>query len=253
MEFTGLGLNSNDKALVEALKKVIIERNLLDQKISLFGEKIGNWNNTEGLVFSLEKILSPTSYDKIWYRSITYRNLDVFNKFNKKRSLNPDLYLEYYCNCSDQIHDNLGKDLISSIYKHLPDKEKLINEPLACNLFKTYFNRIYYNWSGENNTNKHRDVVAMIGSTRFQNTFIEKCWELSAKGFVVTLPNFRPATQMAKGFDIPEEILEDIGFKRIDMADKVYVVNEDGYIGDSTRKEIAYAKSIGKNIKYMEE
>lgn len=252
MGLTGLELNSKDNALREALKMVIVERNLLDQKINLFGEKIGNWNNAEGLVFSLEKMWNPSSYyEKICYRVVTYKNLDMFNKFNKKE-LNADSYLGYTCNYSGQ-HDNLGEYLVSSIYKHLPDKEEYANEPPACNLFKTYFNRIYYNWSGENNSNEHRDVVAMIGSTRFQNTFIEKCWELSAKGFVVTLPNFRPATQMAKGFDIPEDILEDIGYKRIDMADKVYVVNEDGYIGSSTKKEIEYAKEMGKNIKYMEE
>lgn len=108
-------------------------------------------------------------------------------------------------------------------------------------------------WSGKCNSKGKREVIAMIGSTRFQNTFIEKCWEFSALGYIVTLPNFRPASMMAKGFDIPEDILEDIGFERVNMADKVYVINEDGYIGSSTRKEIDYAKSLGLDIKYMED
>ena len=33
---------------------------------------------------------------------------------------------------------------------------------------------------------------------------------------------------------------------------EVFVVNVDGYIGESTRKEIEYAKSQGKPVRYME-
>lgn len=98
-----------------------------------------------------------------------------------------------------------------------------------------------------------REVVVMIGSTRFQNSFIEEAWNLTKEGKIVWLPNFRPSTMMSKGFDIPEEELEDIGFNKIDIADSVFVVNEDGYIGSSTSKEIEHAKSINKPIRYMVE
>ena len=98
-----------------------------------------------------------------------------------------------------------------------------------------------------------REVVVMIGPTRFQDSFIEEAWKLTKEGKIVWLPNFRPSTMMSKGFDIPEEELEDIGFSKIDMADSVYVVNEEGYVGSSTSKEIEHAKSIGKPIKYMVE
>jgi len=32
----------------------------------------------------------------------------------------------------------------------------------------------------------------------------------------------------------------------------VFVINRDGYIGESTRNEINYAESLGKPIKYLE-
>ena len=38
---------------------------------------------------------------------------------------------------------------------------------------------------------------------------------------------------------------------KIDIADGIYVVNVDGYIGSSTRSEIEYAKKNGKEILYL--
>lgn len=48
-------------------------------------------------------------------------------------------------------------------------------------------------------------------------------------------------------------MLDDMHKRKIDMADEIYVINKDGYIGSSTRSEIQYAKDTGKKIKYMEE
>lgn len=40
--------------------------------------------------------------------------------------------------------------------------------------------------------------------------------------------------------------------RKIDICDEVFILNVGGYIGESTRSEINYAKSIGKPIKYLE-
>jgi hypothetical protein len=48
-------------------------------------------------------------------------------------------------------------------------------------------------------------------------------------------------------------MLDDIHKRKIDMADAIYVINKDGYIGSSTRSEIAYAVRTGKQIIYMED
>ena len=40
--------------------------------------------------------------------------------------------------------------------------------------------------------------------------------------------------------------------RKIDMADEIFVINVDGYIGESTKSEIEYAKAVGKNISYLE-
>jgi hypothetical protein len=46
--------------------------------------------------------------------------------------------------------------------------------------------------------------------------------------------------------------LDELHFRKIDLADWILILNYDGYIGESTRKEIEYARSIGKIIRYLE-
>ena len=36
------------------------------------------------------------------------------------------------------------------------------------------------------------------------------------------------------------------------MSDEIYVINFEGYIGESTKSEIEYAKANGKKISYLE-
>ena len=48
-------------------------------------------------------------------------------------------------------------------------------------------------------------------------------------------------------------MLDDMHKRKIDMADEVYVINVGGYIGDSTRSEIEYARKTGKKVRYLEQ
>lgn len=50
-----------------------------------------------------------------------------------------------------------------------------------------------------------------------------------------------------------KEMLDDMHKRKIDMADAIYVINVGGYIGESTRSEIDYAKRNGKEVRYLEE
>ena len=49
-----------------------------------------------------------------------------------------------------------------------------------------------------------------------------------------------------------QELLDDMHKRKIDMADEIFVINVGGYIGDSTRSEIQYAKMNGKKVNYLE-
>ncbi|MBQ3512261.1 MAG: hypothetical protein IJA32_00470 [Lachnospiraceae bacterium] len=39
-------------------------------------------------------------------------------------------------------------------------------------------------------------------------------------------------------------------YRKIDLSDGIYVVNIDGYIGESVKKEIVYAEELGKEVLY---
>ncbi len=47
-------------------------------------------------------------------------------------------------------------------------------------------------------------------------------------------------------------MLDDMHKRKIDMADEIFVINVDGYIGDSTRSEIEYAIKTGKGVVYLQ-
>ena len=49
-----------------------------------------------------------------------------------------------------------------------------------------------------------------------------------------------------------KEMLDDMHKRKIDMADEIFVINVGGYIGESTRSEIAYAEKNGKKVNYLE-
>jgi hypothetical protein len=50
-----------------------------------------------------------------------------------------------------------------------------------------------------------------------------------------------------------KDMLDRQHLAKIDLADEIFVINVGGYIGDSTRREIAYAEFKGKAISYLEE
>ena len=95
-------------------------------------------------------------------------------------------------------------------------------------------------------------VITLCGSTRFKEDFERVNRELTLLGnIVISVGAFGHA-----GDTFTEEqkvMLDDIHKRKIDMADAIYVINKDGYIGASTRSEIQYALRTGKQIIYMED
>lgn len=104
-------------------------------------------------------------------------------------------------------------------------------------------------------------VVCLCGSTRFMETFFEVGWEETLKGHIVLSVGVCKHTEaMPDGGHGAEAIgpevadaLDELHFRKIDLADEVIVLNVGGYIGDSTRKEVEYAALIHKPIRFLEE
>ena len=95
-------------------------------------------------------------------------------------------------------------------------------------------------------------VITLCGSTRFKEDFERVNRELTLMGnIVISVGCFGHAGDTFT--DEQKVMLDDIHKRKIDMADAIYVINKDGYIGSSTRSEIQYALRTGKQIIYMED
>jgi hypothetical protein len=99
-------------------------------------------------------------------------------------------------------------------------------------------------------------VITLCGSTRFEAEFAEVNQRLTMEGCVVIslgmfgLPDLPGYDWTADGSHLRRR-LAGVHFQKIRMADEVYVVDPGGYVGESTRREIAYAESLGKPVRYL--
>ena len=92
-------------------------------------------------------------------------------------------------------------------------------------------------------------VVCLCGSTRFRDEFSEANRRETMAGRIVVAPGVFAHSGDPLTAD-QKERLDKLHFRKIDMADRVLVVNPGGYIGESTRREIAYAETLGKMVLY---
>lgn len=91
-------------------------------------------------------------------------------------------------------------------------------------------------------------IVTLVGSTRFQEELIQKHNEFTMQGYIV-LADLTEHDKQCEGW---KQLVDQVHLEKIRMSDLVYVVNPNGYIGESTAKEINFAINIGKEIEYME-
>lgn len=96
-------------------------------------------------------------------------------------------------------------------------------------------------------------VITLCGSTRFKDAFMETQKRLTLDGnIVISVGLFGHSGDDEVWTEGTKAMLDDMHRRKIDMADGIYVINVGGYIGESTRSEIEYAKSIGKTVTYLE-
>lgn len=96
-------------------------------------------------------------------------------------------------------------------------------------------------------------IITLCGSTRFKDDFMRVQKELTLQGYIViSVGLFGHSGDQEAWTEGTKEMLDNMHKRKIDMAQAIYVINKDGYIGSSTRSEIEYAKAAGKEIYYME-
>lgn len=94
-------------------------------------------------------------------------------------------------------------------------------------------------------------VVTLCGSTRFEAEFAEVGRRLTLEGYVVISLGTFDLSGLAGDDDEVAERLGRLHLQKIRMADEVFIVDPGGYRGESTRREIAYAESLGKTVRYL--
>lgn len=96
-------------------------------------------------------------------------------------------------------------------------------------------------------------VITLCGSTRFKEQFLEAQKRLTLEGnIVISVGLFGHSGDEEVWTPGTKEMLDNMHKRMIDMADAIYVINPGGYIGESTRSEIEYAKANGKKVLYLE-
>ena len=96
-------------------------------------------------------------------------------------------------------------------------------------------------------------VITLCGSTRFKDHFLEVQKKITLEGnIIISVGMFGHADdEEALQYEV-KAMLDRQHLAKIDLADEIFVINVDNYIGDSTRKEIEYAKAKGKHVGFLE-
>lgn len=93
--------------------------------------------------------------------------------------------------------------------------------------------------------------ITLCGSTRFKDAFTAANAELSLRGHVV----YSCALWGHAGDALTDRqklMLDAVHFAKIANSDAILVLNVDDYVGESTRRELYFAKAIGKDIYFLE-
>ena len=98
------------------------------------------------------------------------------------------------------------------------------------------------------------EIVCICGSTRFVDEMRAANRDLTFAGVIVVAPGVFLGAEDADELITNEQktALDALHLRKIDLADRVLVVNPGGYIGESTSREIAYAHATGKPISFTD-
>lgn len=98
---------------------------------------------------------------------------------------------------------------------------------------------------------KNTKQITLCGSTKFKREFEVINRQLSLEGNVVYSVSFFAHADNVMLTSEQKATLDEVHKRKIDNSDGILVINVDGYIGESTRSEIHYARRKGKFITYL--
>lgn len=93
-------------------------------------------------------------------------------------------------------------------------------------------------------------IITVCGSYKFRKEMVEVTEKLALQGNCMLTPIELSKPNKEAYTEKEAEIFDKMHKEKIKLADAILVVNVNGYIGDSTKTEIEYAKLLGKEILY---
>ena len=159
------------------------------------------------------------------------------------------------CGCVDIKLTEFGYNELERVYngkeEQMPDEYKTAQMAYEVRLAKESSSNIGLPPKKEERKEK---VITLCGSTRYKDEFFAVLENLTLAGNIVMLPGYFGHQEGAIPIsETVKENLDALHKKKIDMSDIIYVINKDGYIGESTKSEIAYALAHNKEVLYYED
>jgi len=103
-------------------------------------------------------------------------------------------------------------------------------------------------------------IVCLCGSTRFSDAFHQANLRETLAGKIVLSIGCDMRSDTDIFGHLPEDELaaikarlDELHMRKIDLADEVLILNCGDYVGSSTSRELAYARSLGKTIRFLED
>lgn len=96
-----------------------------------------------------------------------------------------------------------------------------------------------------------RRIVTLCGSTRFKDAFVEWNARLTMGGCIVLSVGLFAHADGEQLTPEQKAALDALHKDKIAMSDEILVLDVDGYIGESTRSEIAFAEARGVPVRYL--
>lgn len=96
-------------------------------------------------------------------------------------------------------------------------------------------------------------IITVCGSMKYYKEMMEIAEKIELEGNCVLTPLYNPNRPSKEAYTKEEgKMLDKVHKERIKLSDAIYVINIGNHIGNSTKSEIEYAKSLGKEIIYHE-
>ena len=94
------------------------------------------------------------------------------------------------------------------------------------------------------------EIVVICGSVRFKNEMLGYRDEQMTKGKWILLPENMDIDIQSIDTRVKEE-MDKLHLKKIDCADRVVIWDRNGYIGESTKRELAYSLNHNKPVEFI--